>query len=270
MSTVRDLETGFGALPLGFRLLGTPGVPALLAIPLLVTLVIQGVALAVTLPPLLDWLAGLGEGSPQWVIDWFGWLISVLQFLLGALLVFLVGWVGILVASVLAGPFYGLISARVETRLTGRPPAVERALSAEILAGIRRELQKLAWSLPRILGLLLLGLIPGLNVITSPLSFLFGAWVMAVQFSDFSPENKGIEFPETRRTLGRRRALTLGFGIPTAVGIGIPLVNLFVAPAAAAGGTALWLRVRDEWDGRRGLDGPAAPPPASPDDSASP
>jgi CysZ protein len=264
---VRDFETGFGALPLGFRLLRTPGVPAMLAIPLTITLVIQGVALALSLPPLLDWLAGLGEGSPQWVLDWFGWLIGVLQFLLGALLVFLVGWVGILVASVLAGPFYGQISARVEARLTGRRPSVERSLSAEILAGIRRELQKLAWSLPRILGLLLLGLIPGLNVITSPLSFLFGAWVMAVQFADFSPENGGVEFAETRRTLGERRALTLGFGIPTAFGIGIPLLNLLVAPAAAAGGTALWLRARNEWDGVQGL---AAPRPARNEDSPVP
>lgn len=253
MSVAKDLEAGIGALPLGFRLLGTPGVPGLLAIPLAVTLVVYGVALWLTLPPLLDWLAGFTDGSPQWVLEWFGWLLTVLQFLLGTLLVLLVGWVGIMLAGILAGPFYGQISAKVEARLTGKAPSVERGVGAEIAAGIKRELQKLAWSLPRILALLLLGLIPGLNVITSPLSFLFGAWVMAVQFADFSPENRGLEFPETRRALGERRALVLGFGLPTAFGIGVPLLNLFVAPAAAAGGTALWLRATGEWDGRRGL-----------------
>lgn len=260
MSLARDLETGIGSLPLGFRLLATPGVPALLAIPFAITLVVYGAGLAVTLPPLLDWLAGLADGSPQWVVDWFGWLISVLQFLLGGLLVLLIGWIGILLAGILAGPFYGQISAKVEARLTGRTPSVDRGFAAELAAGLRRELQKLSWALPRVLALLLLGFVPGLNVITSPLSFLFGAWVMAVQFADFSPENRGFEFPEARRALARRRALVLGFGLPTAFGIGIPLLNLFVAPAAVAGGTALWLRVQGEWDGERGLAGPPSAP----------
>ncbi len=253
MSLAKDLGTGIGSLPLGFRLLATPGVPALLAIPFGITLVVYGAGLALTLPPLLDWLAGLTEGAPQWVLDWFGWLIGLLKFLLGTLLVLLIGWIGILLAGILAGPFYGQISAKVEQRLTGRVPSVDRGFAAELAAGMQRELQKLAWALPRVLALLLLGFVPGLNVITSPLSFLFGAWVMAVQFADFSPENRGLEFPEARRTLGERRALVLGFGLPTAFGIGVPLLNLLVAPAAAAGGTALWLRATGEWDGSRGL-----------------
>ncbi|MEE4299951.1 MAG: sulfate transporter CysZ [Pseudomonadales bacterium] len=253
MSLASDLEDGIGSLPLGFRLLATPGVPALLAIPFAITFVVYGTGLALTLPPLLDWLGGLTEGSPQWVLDWFGWLISVLQFLLGALLVLVIGWVGVLLAGILAGPFYGQISAKVEARLTGRTPGVERGFLAELAAGMKRELQKLAWALPRVLALLLLGFVPGLNVITSPLSFVFGAWVMAVQFADFSPENRGIEFPDARRALSERRALVLGFGLPTAFGIGVPLLNLLVAPAAVAGGTALWLRATGEWDGRLGL-----------------
>ena len=257
MSIAGDLETGIAALPLGFRLLRTPGVPSLLAIPLLATLLIYGTALAFTLPPLLDWLAGLAEGSPAWVRNWFGWLIGVLQFVLGALLVLIIGWVGILLAGIVAGPFYGRISARVEARLTGRVPDAERSLAAEFAAGIRRELHKLLWSLPRLAILAVLGFVPGVNVVASPLSFLFGAWVMAVQFADFSPENRGLEFAETRRALGERRALVLGFGLPTAFGIGVPLLNLLVAPAAAAGGTALRLRARGEWDGRRGLEAPA-------------
>ena len=255
MSLARDLDDGFGALPLGFRLLRTPGVPALLAVPLLATLAIYAVALAFTLPPLLDWLSSLGADSQAWVRDWFGWLIGVLQFVLGALLVLLVGWVGVLVAGLVASPFYGRISARVEQRLTGALPVVERSMLGEVAAGLGREFEKLRFALPRLLALLLLGFVPGINVVTAPLSFLFGAWVIALQFADFAPENRGLAFRETRQRLGRRRALTLGFGIPTAFGLGVPLLNLFVAPAAAAGGTALWLRLEDRWDGRTGLDG---------------
>ena len=259
MRLTEQFDAGVRALPLGIRLLRTPGVPARLAVPLALTLVIYGGALALTLPGLLDWLEGLRAGAPEWVVEWFGWLITTLQFLLGAVLVLLVGWVGVLVASTLASPFYGQIAAIIETRLTGQAPNTNRGVAAEIGAGLMRELQKLAWALPRFLAVLLLSFVPGLNVIASPLSFLLGAWIMAVQFADFAPENNGLPFRETRDTLGRRRALTLGFGIPTAVGIGIPLVNLLVAPAAVAGGTALWLRASGAWDGVSGLEETAAP-----------
>jgi CysZ protein len=127
-------------------------------------------------------------------------------------------------------------------------------MGAEFAAAVGRELQKLVWSLPRVLGLLLLGLVPGLNMLSAPLSLLVGAWIMAVQFADFSPENRGLSFREARNVLGERQAVVLGFGLPTAFGIGIPFLNLLVAPAAVAGGTAIWLRCCGEWDGRRGLD----------------
>ena len=259
MRLTEQFDAGVRALPLGFRLLRTPGVPARLTVPLLFTLVIYGGTLMLTLPSLLDWIASLRDGAPGWVLEWFGWMITPVQFLLAALLVLLVGWVGVLVASTLASPFYGQIAGIIETRLTGRAPRTNRSLAAEIGAGLVREMQKLAWALPRFLAVLLLSFVPGVNVIAAPLSFLLGAWIMAVQFADFTPENNGLPFKETRATLARRRALTLGFGVPTAVGIGIPLVNLLVAPAAVAGGTALWLRASGAWDGFSGLKETAEP-----------
>ena len=261
MRIPEQFDIGVRALSLGFKLLSTPGVPARLAVPLALTLVIYGGALALTLPSLLDWLEGLRAGAPDWIVDWFGWLITALQFLLGAVLVLLVGWVGVLLASALASPFYGQIAGIIEARLTGQALGTNRGMAAEIGASLMREAQKLAWALPRFLAVLVLSFVPGLNVIASPLSFILGAWIMAVQFADFTPENNGLPFRETRATLGRRRALTLGFGVPTAVGIGIPLVNLLVAPAAVAGGTALWLRASGAWDGVSGLQ-KTAPTPA--------
>lgn len=248
-----DFEIGLTALPLGFRLLGTRGVPALLVIPFGITLIVYGAVLALTLPPLLDMLSTLTTSWPQWVADWFGWLIVVLKWLLGALLVLLAGWFGVMLASIIAGPFYGQIAGKVEMRLTGRRPSVERGFGSEFAASLGRELGKLAWSLPRLLALLLLSVIPGLNLVSAPLSLLVGAWIMAVQFADFAPENRGLSFREARDVLSERQALVLGFGLPTALGIGIPFLNLLFAPAAVAGGTAVWLRCSGDWDGRSGL-----------------
>ena len=50
--------------------------------------------------------------------------------------------------------------------------------------------------------------------------------------------------------LGQRRGLGLGFGALLALAIGMPVINLLVAPAAVAGGTALWLQLEGDWDGR--------------------
>ncbi|HSG88179.1 MAG TPA: sulfate transporter CysZ [Pseudomonadales bacterium] len=253
MSLFADLGDGPGYLTLGGRLLRTPGIPSLLIWPLLITLVIYGGALAWALPPTLAWLEQSAAGMPAWFHEWFGFLVTLLQVILGALLVLGIGWLATLVATVLASPFYGRIAQLVEARLTGDVRSADRGLMAEAAASIARELHKLLWTAPRMIVILLLSLIPVIGQIASPLAFLFGAWVMAVQFADFTPENQGLSFAETRRRVARRRGLGLGFGALTALLVGIPFVNLFIAPAAVAGGTALWLRINQEWDGRANL-----------------
>ena len=253
MSLVTDLGRGPAFLTLGARLLATPGVPVLLIGPLIATLVLYGIAIAVLLPPVMDWLEASAAGLPGWFHDWFGFLVTLLQIVLGTLLVLATGWLATLLATVLASPFYGHIATRIEARLTGSVQGPERGPAAEILATLGRELQKLGWTLPRMIAILLLSLIPVLGVVASPLALLFGAWVMAVQFVDFTPENRGLSFAQTRGRLGQRRGLGLGFGALLALAIGIPVVNLLVAPAAVAGGTALWLQLDGDWDGRRGL-----------------
>lgn len=253
MSMMTDLGRGPAFLSLGARLLRTPGVPSLLIWPLLMMLVIYGAALAMVLPPVLGWLDRSATALPPWFDEWLGWLVTLLQIVLGGLLVLVIGWFATLLAAVLASPFYGRIAQIVETRLTGGASIIERSLVAEAFAALSRELQKLLWTAPRMIGILLLSLIPVVGVVASPLAFLFGAWVMAAQFTDFTPENQGLEFAETRRTLASRRGLGLGFGALTALAVGIPVLNLIIAPAAVAGGTALWLQIRGEWDGSQGL-----------------
>jgi CysZ protein len=253
MSLITDLGRGPAYLTLGGRLLSTPGVPKLLVWPLLATLVVYGASLAAVLPPTLGWLEDSAAGLPQWFHDWFGFLVTLGQVLLGAILVLGIGWIAALLATILASPFYGVIAQKIEARLTGSVRSADRGVAAEAGAALRREFQKLAWTVPRMLGILLLSLVPVVGQVASPLAFLFGAWVMAAQFADFTPENRGLAFVETRRALGSRRGLGLGFGALVALGVGIPLVNLIVAPAAVAGGTALYLRIRGDWDGARGL-----------------
>ena len=50
-----------------------------------------------------------------------------------------------------------------------------------------------------------------------------------------------MRFKELRARLRRRRALALGFGGAVVLATMIPVLNLFVMPAAVAGSAALWV-----------------------------
>ncbi len=85
-------------------------------------------------------------------------------------------------------------------------------------------------------------MLPGVNVIAAPCWFLLSCWLLALEYVDYPASNHAIGFKELRRRLRTRRTLALGFGTSVVVATLIPVVNLFVMPAAVAGATALWVR----------------------------
>ncbi|GIX21225.1 MAG: hypothetical protein KatS3mg121_0008 [Gammaproteobacteria bacterium] len=88
--------------------------------------------------------------------------------------------------------------------------------------------------------LLLLSLIPGLNLLAPAAWLAFAAWTLAVEYLDYPAGNHAVAFPELRRRLRARPGLVLGFGLVVGALTAVPLLNLFVIPAAVAGATRLW------------------------------
>jgi CysZ protein len=114
---------------------------------------------------------------------------------------------------------------------------------------LKRELRKLSYFLPRAIGLLILSLIPGLNLIATPLWLLFGVWMMAVQYIDYPCDNNKVSWDDMLAWLRAKRWQSLGFGGITYVALLIPFVNILMMPAAVAGATLFWVRE----DGAKGL-----------------
>lgn len=247
MRLVGDLARGAGYVAIGWRLALQPSVRALVIAPIVIGFVVYAAAAAYLLPLGWQWLQGAVADFPEWFHTWLGFLVPLVGFILGALAVLLLGWLTMLATMALASPFYGVLATRVEEQLTGRRSALERSVAREALAAIAREGAKMAWYLPRLVVILLLQLIPALNLIAAPLAFAFAAWVLAIQFCDYLTENRGEPLAATRATLRARPGLTLGFGAVVALGLGVPLLNLLLAPAAVAGGAALLLNARNEW-----------------------
>lgn len=234
---------GFRHLLVGFSLLNRPGIRRFVAIPLLVNLVVFAG---------LVWLAGdrfdalmdtLTPQLPEW-LAWLAWIAWVLFAVLAALLVF---YTFTLVANLVASPFNGFLAERVARHLgVENPELAERPWAQQMLEDVRQELRKLAYFISRAAGLglvsLLLLFIPLVNALVPLLWFGFGAWMLALEYSDFHLANQGVRFETQRQLLRRNLSSSLGFGAATALATLIPFVNFFVMPAAVAGATALWCR----------------------------
>ena len=228
----------------GFRLLRSPGVLPFVAIPFLINLIVFSGLIwfaAAQFAGLLEWVnAQLGEWS-AW-LAWLAWLLWLL-FALVSLLVVFYGFT--LVANLIGAPFNGLLAERIARNLGIPAPAVERkSLPRQMLDDSRQEFRKLAYFLLWAAGLAVLSLvlfwIPLANALIPLIWFAFGAWMMALEYSDYHLANTGMKFVEERRLLRRHRWPALGFGAAAALATLVPLVNFLVMPAAVAGAVSLW------------------------------
>lgn len=234
----------FGARHLlrGFRLLRQPGVRLFVIVPFCINLgVFAGLLWLVghRFDALLDYLT---PQLPEWLV-WLAWLAWVIFAVLAALLVF---YSFTLLANLISSPFNGFLAERVARHLGIEPPTVENPPSIwrEMWTDVRQEFRKLGYILSRAAGLALLSLvllfIPLVNVVIPLLWFLFGAWMLALEYSDFHLANQGYRFDEERQLLRNNLGTSLGFGAMAALATVIPFVNFLVMPAAVAGATALW------------------------------
>ncbi len=233
---MKDNNPLAGALYLlrGLRLLATPGIRRYVVAPLLINtgLFALGIYLAAT--TITGFLDGLLPDWLQW-LEWLLWPLLVLVFLLVVFFSFSV------LANIIAAPFNSFLAAAVERHQTGRAPQTDVSLGEEIVRTLKSEMSKLGYTLLRAGPLLLLMLIPGLNVIVTPVWLLFSAWMQSLQNLDYPMGNHGIDFAQQRRLHTERRWLSLGFGGAVTAATLVPVLNFLVMPAAVAGATLMWV-----------------------------
>lgn len=234
---------GLGYLGEGFRLIRQPGLRLFVIIPLLINILLfAGMAyfLAMMFSSLIDTAMGW---LPDWAwlqsLDWLFWLLY------GAVILLMLAYGFVIVANLIGAPFYGYLAELTEKHLTGQEPTVEGGWGQfvrDIPRALWREVQKILYYLPRALGLFIIGLIPVVNLVAAVLWFIFNSWMMALQYVDYPADNNRVSFPMLKRQLAARRLSALGFGLPVALAAMVPVLNLFVVPAAVCGATAYWVR----------------------------
>ncbi len=230
--------SGAAYLIQGIRLIARPGLRRFVIIPLLVNVLVftLGIAAGVT------WFEGFVAAMQARVPGWLQWLDWVLWPLFVLLLLAVVFYGFSLVANLIAAPFNGLLAEKVELMLTGRPLDQDfdlKRLLKESVPALIDELRKILYALVLAVPFLLLLFVP---IVGPILWFLYTAWVLTLQYTDYPMGNHGLKFAEMRKRLKARRLVSLGFGASTAAMSLVPVLNFIVMPAAVAGATALWLR----------------------------
>ncbi len=228
---------GFECFLDGFRLIRQPGLVRYVVVPTLINAAVLVALVAVSASNFNGWVDDIMGWFPDWMsgVYWVVWLLAFLVIMVLVLFCFT------LVANVIASPFNAMLSIRVEERLTGKPPVSSVSVWMILPRALGREVSKLLYVLPRLVGLLIITIIPVINAISPVLWVLFGAWMMVIQYSDYGADNNDWCFSELKAALRRRRMPAIAFGLPAYLLLTVPVVNLILMPVGVAGGTRFWV-----------------------------
>lgn len=230
---------GFHYFALGWRLITRPGLKRFVILPLLANIIILGSA--------FWWLYGQIGEMVNWVMekvpDWLQWLSYVIWPLSVIFILLVFTYFFSTIANIIASPFNGLLAEKLEGQITGiNPPDTGLlGITKDIPRILKREIIKVVYYLPRAIVLLLLYFVPVVGQTVAPiLWFIFGAWMMAIQYNDFPFDNHKVSFANMKSTLKKDKWNNLQFGMVINIFTMIPILNLVIMPVAICGATAMW------------------------------
>lgn len=188
------------------------------------------------------WLAAhfAGQaGGGGWGTLW-GWLAGV-----GAFLVVIVAgfFTFGMLAALVAAPFNEILSQATERLLTGSTGEVrDRSFAADMLRAALAAARLFALEVLAAALCLLLFLVPVAGAVLSPVLFAAqGAFFLALAFLDYPLDRRKLGVRGKLAFCRRHAAEVMGFGAAVYLVMMVPLLNVLMVPAAAAGATRLYL-----------------------------
>ena len=229
---------GFKFTLSGFSLLFKPGIRFYVIIPLLINTLLFTAAIYFGASSLNDFINSL-VAEREW-LGWFTWLLWPLFIIIACTIIFF-GFS--IIANLIGAPFNGFLAEAVEKVLTDKTVINENNLPILqiIRDSMKSEAQKLLYFVIRALPLLLLFVIPMVQVAAPMLWFLFSAWMLSIEYSDYPMGNHDILFADQRKVLASKRGLVFGFGAGVMLLTMIPILNFIAMPVAVIGATKMYL-----------------------------
>ena len=168
---------GFDCFIDGFSLIRRPGLRRFFIVPTLINIFVLAALVGGSASYFDDWLTMIMGWFPDWMsaLYWLVWFIAFIVVLVMVLFCFS------FIANIIASPFNAILSIKVEEVLTGKPPVSTVSPWMVLPRTVGREVGKLLYVFPRLVGLLLVTLVPVVDTGSPFLWILFGAWMMAIQ-----------------------------------------------------------------------------------------
>ncbi|WP_048736596.1 sulfate transporter CysZ [Necropsobacter massiliensis] len=239
MLQTTEFKQGFHYFVLGWHLITQQGLRRFVIMPILLNILLLGGLFWL----FLTQMETLIDGIIGYIPDWLSWLGAVLLALSIFMVLILFYFIFTTLSGFIAAPFNGLLAEKVEKMLTGENLVEMNMLDfiKDIPRMLGREWQKLIYSLPKLIVLFLLSFIPLIGQTLIPLlTFLFSAWMMAIQYCDYPFDNHKIPFSVMREALSSKQTLSITFGTFVTLCTLVPGINLVIIPVAVCGATAMW------------------------------
>jgi len=136
---------------------------------------------------------------------------------------------------VLLSPLLAYISERTEELETGANyPFSWPQLLKDAWRGIKLSTFNFAKEISLVAILFLIGLIPGLAVVTAPLIFLIQAYFVGFSMIDYFLERRKLSAKESRKTLKGLRGLSIATGLVFNALLFVPVIGVLLGPPLAA------------------------------------
>lgn len=241
-TTIKAPLSGISYLLKGAKLLSHPQLRLFVLIPLMINVVIFASAFWFLFSAISDWIQSYMAALPDW-LSWLSYLFW--PFIIFSILVSF-SFLFSTVANLIAAPFNGLLAEKTESLLIGEKINDEGLMDLvkDLPRIFKRELQKLAYFLPRLLACAVLFFIPAFGQTVAPfIWFLFSGWMMAIQYADFPFDNHKIPFAQMKKALAGRVTKNLTFGMLISFFTTIPIINFVIMPIAVCGATAFWVDI---------------------------
>ncbi|RKF18069.1 sulfate transporter CysZ [Alginatibacterium sediminis] len=231
---------GFAYLLQGLQLISQPGLRLFVVVPLVINVLLFGLSFFWLYQQLGGWIDQALGMLPTW-LQWLNMILWPLA-IISVLLVY--GFSFSMLANIIAAPFNGLLAEKTEQFLVSGDADSTGIwdMLKDVPRILMRELQKIGYWLPRAIGIFLVFLIPGVGqVVAAPLWFIFGAWMMTIQYGDYPFDNHRVPFKTMRQQLAQHRLQNLSFGALVSICASLPIINLIIMPVSVCGATAMWV-----------------------------
>lgn len=239
---LKDFSTGVGLLAKGFGLVfRSPKLLLIGAIPA----VISSALLIGSLVLLAMNIDGIATWATPFADDWSDTVRTVTRVAAGISMIGAFLAISMLaftaITIIIGGPFYEHIAETIEDEeLGGVPDAEQVPWWRSALNGVRDAVLLIGLAILFAIPLFAAGFIPVVGQTVVPvIAVCVNGWLLGIELTGIPFTRRGKTLKERRAVLRSKRAIALGFAVPSYLLCLIPLAAIVVMPAAMAGGTVL-------------------------------